>query len=465
MVRFQSLQVRFLASLVLSVAAALATVAIVARWSTTSQFEQYVQQNHAEMQQVAKRLALDTGQRVVVANAAGRVFLDSSNELLGTTLDPAAGPADQAPPARAMVVVKKINLGDATSPGAADAMYAGIPTAGQPPAGGLALYGGSALTTVAPTLIDPEELFLSSFNRSLLVGVLVGGIVALALAVALSRGVVRSIAALTAAARDMANGHLDQRVQVRQGDEIGELGHAFNAMAEGLTRTEQLRRGMVADVAHELRTPLTNLRGYLEALRDGVAEPCPAVLGSLYDEAVLLSQLVDDLQDLALSDAGQLTLFRELTDADELVASAVRSVQPEASSRGVTVHLDASGVESVLIWADVRRVGQVLRNLLANALAYTPAGGRITVSAAAVGGELTVLVDDTGPGISAEHVPNLFERFYRIDSSRARATGGAGIGLAVVKQLVEAHGGMVGVRSVVGTGTTFSFTLPLALPV
>jgi two-component system sensor histidine kinase BaeS len=107
----------------------------------------------------------------------------------------------------------------------------------------------------------------------------------------------------------------------------------------------------------------------------------------------------------------------------------------------------------------------VVRNLLANALAYTPAGGCITVSAEARGGELTVRVDDTGPGIAAEHVPNLFERFYRVDSSRARATGGAGIGLAVVKQLVEAHGGVVGVRSVVGTGTTFSFTLPLALPV
>ena len=187
------------------------------------------------------------------------------------------------------------------------------------------------------------------------------------------------------------------------------------------------------------------------------------MLASLYDEAVLLSQLVDDLQDLALSDAGQLTLHRELTDADELVASAVRAVQPEASSRGVTVHLEGSA-ESVLVWADVRRVGQVLRNLLANALAYTPAGGRITVSAEAVGDELTVRVEDTGPGIADEHVPNLFERFYRVDSSRARATGGAGIGLAVVKQLVEAHGGMVGVRSVVGTGTTFSFTLPLGLP-
>jgi two-component system sensor histidine kinase BaeS len=172
---------------------------------------------------------------------------------------------------------------------------------------------------------------------------------------------------------------------------------------------------------------------------------------------------VDDLQDLALSDAGQLTLHRELADVDELVAGAVRAVQPEAGSRGVAVDVDTSRVECVLVSADVRRVGQVLRNLLANALAYTPAGGRITVSADVAGGALTVQVDDTGPGIAPEHVPNLFERFYRVDSSRARATGGAGIGLSIVKQLVEAHGGVVGVRSVVGHGSTFSFTLPLAL--
>jgi two-component system sensor histidine kinase BaeS len=258
----------------------------------------------------------------------------------------------------------------------------------------------------------------------------------------------------------MADGHLDQRVVVRQVDEIGELGHAFNAMAEGLTRTEQLRRGMVADVAHELRTPLTNLRGYLEALRDGVADPAPPVLASLYDEAVLLSQLVDDLQDLALADAGQLTLHCELTDADELVAGAVRAVQPEAGHRGVSIVFVRQSDPTTRVRADVRRIGQVLRNLLANALAYTPSGGQITVSTWAAEGQLTVSVEDTGSGIAPHHVPNLFERFYRVDSSRARATGGAGIGLAVVKQLVEAHGGRINVRSVLGSGSTFWFTLP-----
>jgi signal transduction histidine kinase len=464
--RIHSLQVRFLLSLVLSVATALITVAVMSRWSTTLQFETYVQQNRDEMQQVAKKVALDTGQRVVAANAAGRVFLDSSNELLGTTLDPATIDANGpyvAQAERVMVITngKDAGLDSLPPPGAPapiDVPY-GQALVGAPPMGGVAF-------NVAPPgpqgpFPDPEQLFLSSFNRSLLVGVLVGGVVALILAFAFSRGIVRSVEALTLAARRMADGHLDQRVVVRSSDEIGELGRAFNAMAEGLTRTEQLRRTMVADVAHELRTPLTNLRGYLEALRDGVAEPAPAVLASLYDEAILLSQLVDDLQDLALSDAGQLALNREVTDADELVASAVRAVQPEAARHGITLSYrgpDAS--QSVL--ADVRRVGQVLRNLLANALAYTSAGGDVTVTAVARERDLEVRVADTGSGIPAEHLPYVFERFYRVDSSRARATGGAGIGLAIVKQLVEAHGGRVTVRSTTGVGTTFSFTLPTA---
>ncbi len=459
--RAQSLQVRFLASLILSVAAALATVAIMARWSTTSQFEQYVQHNRDDMQQVAAQLAVDTGNRVVAARADGSVFLDSSKELLGQTLELPLPPPDvlMSDGSQGVVVfTRSIVTGDQTFQTVSGSVTTGTAVASAPGVGPIAFR--LPMQPGVATPFNPEDLFLSSFNRSLLVGVLVGGVVALVLALVLSRGILRSVDALTHAARQMANGRLDQRVVVRSGDEIGQLGHAFNAMAEGLTRTEQLRQTMVADVAHELRTPLTNLRGYLEALRDGVAAPAPDVLASLYDEAVLLSQLVDDLQDLALSDAGQLTLQRELTDVNELVASAVRTVQPEAARHGLRVERYELG-ESMLVWVDVRRIGQVLRNLLANAVTYTPPGGSITVSAVACDTALTVTVADSGQGISSEHLPNVFERFYRADSSRARATGGAGIGLAIVKQLIEAHGGAVQAQSVVGVGSTFSFTLPL----
>jgi signal transduction histidine kinase len=460
--RAQSLQVRFLASLILSVAAALATVAIMARWSTTTQFEQYVQHNRDDLQQVAAQIAVDTGNRVVAARADGSVFLDSSRELIGQTLELPVPPPDvmaKGGSPGVMVFTRSIGTGDQTFQTVSGTVTSGTAVASAPAVGPIAFR--LPMQPGVASAFNPEDLFLSSFNRSLLVGVLVGGVVALVLALVLSRGILRSVDALTRAARQMANGRLDQRVVVRSGDEIGQLGHAFNAMAEGLTRTEQLRQTMVADVAHELRTPLTNLRGYLEALRDGVASPGPDVLASLYDEAVLLSQLVDDLQDLALSDAGQLTLRRELTDVNELVASAVRTVQPEAARRGLQVELSEQG-ESMPVWVDVRRIGQVLRNLLANAVAYTPAGGHITVSATARDSELTVNVADSGQGIPSEHLPNVFERFYRADSSRARATGGAGIGLAIVKQLVEAHGGAVQAQSVVGVGSTFSFTLPLS---
>jgi signal transduction histidine kinase len=461
--RFQSLQVRFLASLVLSVAAALVTVAIMSRWSTTLQFETYVQQNRDEMQQVARKLAADMGQRVVAANAAGRVFIDSSNELLGTTVEPS--PDQINPPGllrndRVMVfTVAAVPNGKVAPIASGDTMDSAdmtLPGVGIPAPGPWALKLG--VPSPSGAIVDPEDLFLSSFNRSLLVGVVVGGAVALVLALALSRGIVRSVEALTLAARRMADGQLDQRVVVGSNDEIGELGRAFNAMAEGLTHTEQLRRSMVTDVAHELRTPLTNLRGYLEALRDGVAEPGRDVIASLYDEAVLLTQLVDDLQDLALSDAGQLTLQRVEIDAAELVASAVRAAQPEALRRRIMLHASEPD-ESVCVLADVRRIGQVLRNLLSNALAYTPAGGSVTVSSVVRATELEVLVADTGLGIQPEHLPNVFERFYRVDGSRARATGGAGIGLAIVKQLVESAGGRVGVESESGL-TRFWFTVP-----
>jgi signal transduction histidine kinase len=456
-----SFHVRLLAILVVSLGAALATVAVMIRWSTTVEFDRYVQQNRDEMQHVAQTVAADTGSRLVVANPDGRVFIDSSRELLGQTLDPPpVGDATTSPVPRVLVLPK----GSAPLPAAADASVAQDPGADDAPNWLYAKPTVASLAGIAPataTLFDPEQLFLASVGHSLVVGVLVGGVVALGLALMFSRRVVRPVEALTAAARRMAQGDLDQRVAIQGDDEIGQLAVAFNAMAEGLTRTEQLRRTMVADVAHELRTPLTNLRGYLEALRDGVATPDAEVLGSLHDEAVFLSQLVDDLQDLALSDAGQLTLRRELVDANELLAGAVRAVEPQARHQAVTLAL--RGIAGrVDVWADARRVRQILRNLLSNALAYTPAGGNVTVVAAAEAGRLAVQVRDTGVGIPPEHVGNIFERFYRVDGSRARTTGGAGIGLAVVKQLVDAHGGAVSVESVVGQGTTFSFTLPLA---
>jgi signal transduction histidine kinase len=240
---------------------------------------------------------------------------------------------------------------------------------------------------------------------------------------------------------------------------------------------------MVTDVAHELRTPLTNIRGYLEALRDGVARPEKALLASLHDEALLLNRLVDDLQDLALAEAGQLRLEPQRASLHEIADQATGALRPALEAKQLELQL-ALPPDLPELWADPERVGQVLRNLLNNAIMHTPEGGSITICAAQAAEDerpmtndeskefrplvlrpssfVTLKVSDSGPGIAPEHLANVFDRFYRADRSRARATGGAGLGLAIVKQLVEAHGGRVWASAVPGQGACISFTLPEA---
>jgi signal transduction histidine kinase len=307
-----------------------------------------------------------------------------------------------------------------------------------------------------------ESRFISSVNRSLLVAIGTAGLVALFLTLLLSRSLLRPIGALTSAAQAMEKGDLSQRVAVETQGEIGELARAFNAMADGLARLEQLRRNMVTDIAHELRTPLSNVRGYLEALRDGVIQPTPETIASLHEEAMLLNRLVDDLQELALVEAGQLNLVRQPVQVGDVVERAVQLLEPNAREKGLGIEL-CLAEDLPVIEADAERLGQVIRNLLDNALTNTPAGGEIRVSARAHDGQVEVSVQDTGRGIAPEHLPYVFERFYRADQSRTRSTGGSGLGLAIVKQLVEAHGGQVWIESQPGKGTTVTFTSPVGV--
>jgi signal transduction histidine kinase len=259
----------------------------------------------------------------------------------------------------------------------------------------------------------------------------------------------------------MAAGDLARRVDVRSKDEIGTLASAFNAMAESRTTLESLRRNLVNDVAHELRTPLANLHGYLEVLRDGIATPTPEVIGILHDESVLLSRLVADLQELALAEAGKLPLSLEPVAISEPIVSAVDAFRPQAEAKSVVL---TAGIPESLpeVTLDVARFGQILRNLLRNAIVHTPAGGSVDVRAEAAAGEVVVSIRDTGSGIAPEHLPFVFERFYRADPSRVRTTGGTGLGLAIVKHLVEAHHGRIEITSAVGAGTVVTVTLPIA---
>jgi signal transduction histidine kinase len=310
-----------------------------------------------------------------------------------------------------------------------------------------------------PSVRSGEVGFLNSVNQQLLLAVVAVGLAALLFTWLLSRRMLGPIEALTSAAGRMEKGDLSQRVAASSRDEIGELGRAFNSMAVGLERLEQLRRGMVSDIAHELRTPLSNIRGYLEAMRDGVTRPDPALIASLHEEALLLTRLVDDLQQLELADAGQLKLVRQEVDLGDVIEQAVITSRPAAASKDVSVTTE---VEPDLppVNADRERVGQVLRNLLDNAIRHTPEGGSVTVAARDEGVEIELRVRDSGAGIPPEHLPNIFERFYRADSSRTRSTGGAGLGLSIARQLVELHGGRIRAESAEGEGSTFYFTLP-----
>jgi signal transduction histidine kinase len=230
-------------------------------------------------------------------------------------------------------------------------------------------------------------------------------------------------------------------------------------MADSLARIEHLRRNMVSDVAHELRTPLSNICGYLEAIQDGVVHPTPEVIHSLFEEAMLLNRLVNDLQELAVAEGGQLKLARQQVSVHELVDKAVCGIQGRVNgSKTIETQVEPNLPP---LFVDAERIGQVLRNLLNNAVEYTSPNGMIRVAAQRADDGVQFSVFNEGVGIPPEHLPNLFERFYRVDPSRTRSTGGSGLGLAIVKNLVEAHHGRVWVESRYGSYASFYFTLPI----
>jgi signal transduction histidine kinase len=303
------------------------------------------------------------------------------------------------------------------------------------------------------------SILYNAVGRFFLWGGLVAVAIALLLTFFLSRRILAPVKALTSAAERVGRGDFSQRVKTKDKGELGELANTFNSMASDLERAEKLRQNMVADVAHELRTPLSNIRGYLEALRDGVIKPDAETIRSLSEEATLLSRLVDDLQELSLAEAGELKLDCQAEDIAELINQTVAAVRGQPAVKKISVSIDLPD-KLPPVNIDSHRISQVLRNLLENAVAHTAKGGSITVAAKQRDSWVEVSVTDTGEGIPAEDLPNIFERFYRVDKSRARATGGSGLGLTIAKRLVEAHGGKIEAHSELGKGSRFTFTLP-----
>lgn len=455
--RRRSLQWRVTVALFGVALAAVAMVATLAAGTTARQFGTYVERGPMQMMgrrvfgealrgyleagswqggvALARRLGSDFQVRVVIRDASGAVVGDS---------DP-RGPEPTAQ--RALVL--------------ADGTLIGFVQVGP--------TGGGA----------QERVFLSTTYRWLVVGALLAATLALIAGTAVSRRLTAPLEDLTEAARRMAAGAHDSRVRTSGDDELAELGNAFNEMAESVERSELLRRRLIGDVAHELRTPIATLRSRLEALRDGVLPTDEPTLATLSDEVLVLSGLVDDLQELSLAESGGLVYMRAPIDLGALVCEEAERFRVGLEARGVG--LEVSCEHDTMVVGDAKRLGQVVRNLMDNAAKHTEAGTvavacrrgasaadtpratSVSEQAPAVGSNVAhIEVRDTGLGIVPEDLPLVFERFYRADTARERRRGGAGIGLTIAKRIVEDHGGTIEASSQVGRGTTMRVFLPLA---
>ena len=305
--------------------------------------------------------------------------------------------------------------------------------------------------------------FRASMFEALGYAVTASVLVALFVSLLLSRRIVEPIRTLTDASQHIAEGHYDERVVVNGSDEIAHLATRFNQMAVQLEQVESMRRQLIGDITHELRTPLTSIRGYMEGLVDGVLPSDAETFNQIHHEAERLSRLVDDLQELSRVEAKAFSLDVRSVAVSDLVQTTVKRLSPQARDKHIGLEYSLPA-DLPPIQADEDRITQVLVNLVANAIHYTPEGGKVTISAARQADDVLVSVKDSGIGIAPEHIANLFTRFYRVDKSRSRTTGGgSGIGLTIAKHLVEAHGGRIWAESQgEGWGSIFTFSLKIA---
>ena len=331
------------------------------------------------------------------------------------------------------------------------------------------MFGGQQVGSVevGPNLPGdtPDEPsvshLVSSINNFLIWTGLAAGLGGVLLVSLVSRQILSPVQALGAVASRLGRGDLSHRANSSGPTEIKELADSFNRMAVSLQEAESQRRNLVADVAHELRNPLFNIQGYLEAIKDGLLEPDADTIDTIHGQVLHLGRLVEDLRLLAQAEAGALHLDLATDSLDDVIARAVDAARPRAEAGGVSLHCTAPE-QQVLAVMDRTRIAQVVSNLLDNAVQHAPPGGSVTVGMGLTApGTVRVSVADDGEGILAEDLPLIFERFYRVDPSRSRATGGAGLGLTIARRLMEAHGGTIWAESPGDGGTTVYFELPI----
>jgi signal transduction histidine kinase len=473
---------KIMAAFALVVAVTVAGVILVARQTTTNEFRQYMFGGGAGQDQLAAQLADYYAQNRSWSGVEAFIGGSGMTGRGGMTLAPAlrsgasagvhggsAGPAGQGGPGRRIVVADAQGNVVADSTGVTSGqlpssqLSRGVPITVEGQRVGTLIVSGSG--QMGGMMGIPEQNFLDRVNRAVLIAGLAAGIVALLLGFVIFRGITAPLGRLTRAAHAVSEGDLSQRVQIHTGDEISDLGAAFNTMAANLQRGEQVRREMTADIAHELRTPLSVIQGNLEAVLDGVYPPDAEHIQPALDQAQLLARLVEDLRTLALAEAGQLSLDLQPINAADLVKRVATSFEPKAADKRVTLSVSTPPALPP-VRADGQRIAQVLTNLLGNALRYTPEGGRVELELRIEQPFVLITVRDTGSGIAAEDLPHVFDRFYRADKSRSRnphSGEGSGLGLAIARSIVEAHGGRIWAESEIGEGTSITFTLPIEM--
>lgn len=444
---FWKLMLAFIAVVLVAVG----SVALIARHTTTSEFRRLRQgEGQTDESDLSRRLAafyaangswdgasslIDEGRGqgrggrgappLRLADADGRVILNTTDNQLGQRLSDAE--LDQGEPI--MVDDQQV---------------------------GTLLVGGPGTAALSQT----EQDFLDRVQTALIIGALVAIGVAMLVGFVLFRGITAPLRRLARATVAVAEGDLSAQVPVPEGggDEIDQLGLAFNQMTSDLARADQLRRDMTADIAHELRTPLTVIQGNLEAILDGVYPADVEHLEPVLLKTQLLRRLVEDLRTLALADAGELALHPTSLDLGQLIQRTVKDFRVQAVATGVQLASQIS-TEMPATTADAARIEQVLGIVLDNALRHTPPDGQINVNLRQVGGEIWLSVNDTGEGIPPQDLPHVFERFYRATVGSPRPDG-TGLGLAIAQAIITAHGGRIWAESTAGRGTTITLALP-----
>ncbi|AQU03334.1 two-component sensor histidine kinase [Dehalococcoides mccartyi] len=466
------LSYKIFGALLLTVLLSVGLTSFAANQLTASQFRQYIIRGNTEfitsvesalstyyaqyqgwdnVNGVLIQLLGSNGGRLVLSDTSGLIVADTQNKWIGYQADEYS-----------------LSNGTLISISGTDAGYLywiGSQGSGSGSGYGKGMQSGqnNSGNAAAGIISESQQQLLDEMNRSIWLSGGLAGLAALGLGLLLASQIIRPLKALSRSARRIAGGELSQRVKVDSRDELGELAESFNHMAQSLEANEQSRQRLLADIAHELRTPLTVIEGTVDGILDGVFEADAQHLTTIKEESATLTRLIKDLRDISLAESGKLKLEMTQVDIADIIRRQAKQASILAKDKSIALLSDIPSNLST-VTGDATRLNQITANLLSNALRHTPAGGQISLSLKNMlyrdKPGIMVSVTDNGEGIPPADLPHIFDRFYRVNTSRARSEGGSGLGLSIVKEMAEAHGGYVWAESSLGKGSTFNYWLP-----